>query len=535
MRNLLTRALCALALLFCVASATRAEVINVKAPPYSAAGDGRVVNDAVTNRGSTTVTSATAAFNNGDVGKVVWALNASGAFVIPTGTVTGYSSPTSITVSGAANASATGVTLGLATNDTRAITNAVSACNAAKGCVLYFPRGRYVDTASHTLSYSTIVRGDGMGHFNSPSGDITTVTGNGTTQTLFTFNGMAGALVDITLHNVSSTKPISGAAVVIAHASLPYNKVDIRNVMLSGFYDGVDIRSGAGWAIDNLNVYDSVRDGIRISNQNNVDAGDWSLSNSIISTGRYSGRNALRIESSGGGKITNLKVNGDAAGTKFGIGIETTPVTGTGILKLDNISVENVSTGGIKIAGWDRVDVSNYQFGIYTQGSAAYALFFDSVEDSGYDNITAFTVAGAGAPAVMLNDCSRISKGHIQATGFNPWLSVSGTYTETGYTHNNGWTSVTFQNGWANLGGGYAPCQYAQQNNVVHVKCGAQAGAVGSVMFTLPAGFRPSETIYFPAYEGGATKFISIDSSGQVTHAGGSNRSVIFYATFIPK
>lgn len=68
----------------------------------------RVVTDGVTNA-TTTVTSATAAFGAGDLGRPI---SGSG---IPTGTViTAVASATSVTISAPATASATGVTLTLA-------------------------------------------------------------------------------------------------------------------------------------------------------------------------------------------------------------------------------------------------------------------------------------------------------------------------------------------------------------------------------------------------------------------------------------
>jgi hypothetical protein len=68
----------------------------------------RVVTDGVTTNASTTVTSATAAFGAGDLGRPI---SGSG---IPTGSViVAFSSATSITISAPATASASGVTLTL--------------------------------------------------------------------------------------------------------------------------------------------------------------------------------------------------------------------------------------------------------------------------------------------------------------------------------------------------------------------------------------------------------------------------------------
>lgn len=57
------------------------------------------------------------------------------------------------------------------------------------------------------------------------------------------------------------------------------------------------------------------------------------------------------------------------------------------------------------------------------------------------------------------------------------------------------WTGVTFENGWSN----YAPvqaCQYRKINDIVYLRGSMQGGTIGSVAFTLPAGFRPPAIVY---------------------------------------
>ncbi|OXM83962.1 hypothetical protein [Paenibacillus rigui] len=59
------------------------------------------------------------------------------------------------------------------------------------------------------------------------------------------------------------------------------------------------------------------------------------------------------------------------------------------------------------------------------------------------------------------------------------------------------WTSITLASGWSNLGGGYATTAYYKDDlSIVHLKGDVANGTIsGSVAaFTLPAGYRPSET-----------------------------------------
>ena len=55
-----------------------------------------------------------------------------------------------------------------------------------------------------------------------------------------------------------------------------------------------------------------------------------------------------------------------------------------------------------------------------------------------------------------------------------------------------GWLAPTFQNSWVNVGGGTEPVQYFKdQNGVVYIKGQTVGGLSGTVVFTLPAGYRP--------------------------------------------
>lgn len=58
---------------------------------------------------------------------------------------------------------------------------------------------------------------------------------------------------------------------------------------------------------------------------------------------------------------------------------------------------------------------------------------------------------------------------------------------------------VAFQNGWSNLGGGHQEVQFAKSDGRVSLRGMATGGTVtvGTVLFTLPAGFRPAAIEYF--------------------------------------
>ena len=65
------------------------------------------------------------------------------------------------------------------------------------------------------------------------------------------------------------------------------------------------------------------------------------------------------------------------------------------------------------------------------------------------------------------------------------------------------WTNLTLQNSWTAL----TACQYRKVNDIVYVRGSMQNGtpAAGTVLATLPSGFRPTATFYVtqPYYFGG--------------------------------
>jgi len=110
-------------------------VFNVQT--YGAAGNTKTVSDAVTN-GTTTLTSATAAFVSGDTGKsiICVACGASGANLKTTIT---FVNSTTVTLGAAATSSTSGQTIWWGTDDSTAIAAAQTAANSAGGGTVFFP------------------------------------------------------------------------------------------------------------------------------------------------------------------------------------------------------------------------------------------------------------------------------------------------------------------------------------------------------------------------------------------------------------
>lgn len=432
------------------------------------------------------------------------------------------------------------------TDDTAAFARAVADCNAAGGCVFYVPRGRYKTSGGFVFDVPVTLRGDGVTNGGITSTHQTRVECTSPTAVLFTFQGLNWKVEDILLVNTSARAPTAGAGIRATHPSANYARGVYENIWVEGFYDCIDSQVGGNWSMHATLVQDPVRYGLRVRNTLNLDTGDWAISNSTFVASARLPESAIHIESSGGGKIVNVKVNGVSGNGRdpsFNYGISSDmrrngENSGTGILLVNNSSIENVRGQGIRIVGHPRglpfITLSNLEIALYGVSSASgNAIYLENVHDSIVDNIVAIG-NGAGPPAVYLNNCARMKIGIIHATGFNPYVLYDVGYSESGYLHNNGWNSVIFQNGWSNFSG-HAACQYRMEGGAVWVKCAAQSGRVGSVMFNLPPGYRPTEKFYVPTYEGGAAKFVSVDASGNVKHEGAANASVVFYFSFLPR
>lgn len=83
------------------------------------------------------------------------------------------------------------------------------------------------------------------------------------------------------------------------------------------------------------------------------------------------------------------------------------------------------------------------------------------------------------------------------------------------------WNGFTFQNGWANFGGGYSTCAFKKDAlGWVNFKGVAAPGvlAAGTVIANLPAGYRPLETQQWHYY-GGANTILEFQTNGNVVIA----------------
>lgn len=101
------------------------------------------------------------------------------------------------------------------------------------------------------------------------------------------------------------------------------------------------------------------------------------------------------------------------------------------------------------------------------------------------------------------------------------WTLVTGVRSYTAWaTEVGAWTAVTFLNSWVNYGSTYQVAQYRKVGDCVEIRGSVKNGTAGSVVFNLPAGFRPPADLYLPGNNnaGAGASPVYIQSDGDVIH-----------------
>lgn len=312
------------------------------------------------------------------------------------------------------------------TNDQSAINSAIAALNTATRGVLYFPGGYTFKTtgALTTITAAALVMGDGAGSFDGAAA-VSQITCTSSTAVLFTFTGKYATIRDLYLLSNSGGTPSAGAA-ILTDSSYLEQKVDCFNLHIRGFYDAIDRKVGAQDVFKNILITAPVRYGIRIRNTVNGDAGDWSIIGCNFYSDVYHATAAIRIESSGGGKIVNCKTNMALDNHHFTYGIDqANPGTATGILLVGNCSFENYATSAIRLRGtnWNIASIHGCQFGDYGLSSAA-AIDVASMTDVIVD-ACAFLNGSSGAAAITLSSVTRYYIGAVVNNGYTAVLSAT--------------------------------------------------------------------------------------------------------------
>jgi hypothetical protein len=100
-----------------------------------------------------------------------------------------------------------------------------------------------------------------------------------------------------------------------------------------------------------------------------------------------------------------------------------------------------------------------------------------------------------------------------------------------------GWTVATLLNSWVAFGAPTTPPQYRRRDGITYVAGNMKTGTIasGTILFNLPAGYRPLTSHRFLAYlSGGTVGLIEVVASGDVKAASALNATITAYTFSFP-
>jgi hypothetical protein len=170
-----------------------------------------------------------------------------------------------------------------------------------------------------------------------------------------------------------------------------------------------------------------------------------------------------------------------------------------------------------------------------TTGASLIAALPTAAQPSLYQHLNAAANNAFGLIAAAQVNSTYPGAGIQYKVGGNPYFSINNMfYTSSLPASGNcpnalsGWCDLTLQNSWAwyNSTGIFATPQYTKAaDGVVTLKGLIRSGSTtgGSIIATLPAGYRPSATLLEEVASNGASGRIDINSSGNILFQTGSN------------
>ena len=138
-------------------------VINVKAPPYNAKGDGVLFDDCVITATQNIATCAAETFSSADIGKIFELYGAGTSSGLLVTTISGFTSTHVVTLTATAGTTVSSNGRGLYGSDNATALAAAKAACPTTGCTFFVPTGIFVTSAQFTIPQSyTWLTGTGM-------------------------------------------------------------------------------------------------------------------------------------------------------------------------------------------------------------------------------------------------------------------------------------------------------------------------------------------------------------------------------------
>lgn len=94
-------------------------------------------------------------------------------------------------------------------------------------------------------------------------------------------------------------------------------------------------------------------------------------------------------------------------------------------------------------------------------------------------------------------------------------------------TASDAWAAPTLQNSWVNFGAPYANAGYKRHHGIVLLRGVIKSGTLtsGTLLFTLPAGFRPASTLRTLVLSSTTPTVVDISNNGEVRFSGAAPSS----------
>lgn len=332
-------------------------------------------------------------------------------------------------------------------DDTAAIQDALDAIPDIGG-VLYFPAGRYLYAGTTlTLDRPITVEGDGGVQQFSQAGAplaVSTIDINSTTATLFDVKVSGCTFKNLHLRNTSVTTPTAGAGILVSGDGGLYDgsRTTYEGLTVDGFYICVDVRSGTGHRFSNCGIFGPVLYGLKLRNILSPDGGDHAISDCwIYNTKVRATTSAIRIESGGGIKIINTKINSGSYPNCWVNGIDLAVASGvtTVDLLVCNCSIENYSGVGIKgttASGsfWGWILLTGNEF-LPNGSTSANAINFNATNAGEFRGMVITgnfaSTAGGVAPMISLTNTTDVCVTGNAQYGFSDVITVGAGVTFT--------------------------------------------------------------------------------------------------------
>lgn len=216
------------------------------------------------------------------------------------------------------------------TDDTNSILEAIEA--SPEGGIIYFPSGEYV-SSKLTIQKPLKILGAGCGS--------TSIVSESLTDDLFNVSSHYVSIQDIELENRNNGTGTAGAAIKLDSNAM---KCTFQGLIISGFYDGINIESGVVWTIERCYIANNKRYGVYIRNVINGDTGDGTITKCTFDSDLET-ISAIRHESGGGLKMSLNKI----LSHYYGYDLQVEDGVNTSVLIINGNSIEGQKYSHIRM------------------------------------------------------------------------------------------------------------------------------------------------------------------------------------------